>query len=147
MKSSKGISLLELTLSASLMGLLFFSGLQMLSGLLTVQARFGSQNAGLSLSSTLLESRLQMLIAGAQNLVVNNENQTLTFTNQGTAETLSFLKTATHWELRYRQKVLGQWPLSTSLVVPHFTLANERLIKVQWPQSQTPLIIWLRNYE
>ena len=89
----KGMSLLELTIGSTLMGLLFMSGLQLLSSLFLVQTRFTPSQNVLNFESLLVKTQLEQALQEAEILNVSLDHLSLHFQNQTGEHQIRFQNT------------------------------------------------------
>ena len=141
----KGMSLLELTIGSTLMGLLFMSGLQLLSSLFLVQTHFSPSQNVLNFESLLVKTQLEQALQEAEILNVSIDHLSLHFQNQTGAHQIRFQNTPHSWYLWQDQAQLAHWPVSTVQQKPGFQKSSENLLEIQMPTEKTTLSIWLRN--
>jgi hypothetical protein len=144
---AQGLSLIELTVGAALMGLLFLSGLQLLSSLFSVQAHLMPSRNALSFEPLLLKTQLQQALQEANTVEVSPEHLSLHFQNQEGAHQVRFQNISHSWALWQDQIQLAHWPISTDRQKPGFTLSSDNLLEITLPTEKTPVRIWLRNYD
>jgi hypothetical protein len=145
MRKLLGISLLELTVGSALMGLLFMSGLQLLSSLFLAQARFSPSQQAFNVEPLFLKTQLQQMLQEAELTDVAGDGLSLHFQNQTGRHQLRFQKVSQSWYLWQDQVQLAHWSVASIQKKPYFQLSTARLLDVQLPMEKTVVSIWLRN--
>jgi hypothetical protein len=140
-----GTSLIELTVGAALMGLLFMSGLQLLASLLQVQTHVSSTQTALNIKPLLLKTQLQQALQEAEQLTMSADALTIRFQNQTGTHQLRFQHTPHDWYLWQDQEQLAHWSLAAIQQKPRFQQLGRHLLQIQLPTTQTSVSIWLRN--
>ena len=142
---TQGMSLIELMVGASLMGLLFMSGLQLLSSLFLVQTHFSPSQNALNFEPMLLKTQLQQALQEAERLEINADHLSLRFQNQTGAHQIRFQQTLHALYLWQDQEQLAHWPIAAIQQKPHFQQSDDHLLEIQMPTEKTSVSIWLRN--
>ena len=149
MKHQAGVTLLELVVASALMGLLFFSGLQLLSACMTVQQSViqspHTQWAGLRLLTFL-----KITLAGIGNAEIQAEGKTLLYDSQ---RQLTFQHDAVHHQWQLVEKAPSHQPsllYTWSEALPgRFAFAwqdeSRRLLNIYLGNNEPALTLWLRN--
>lgn len=145
MKRLPGISLIELTVGSTLMGLLFMSGLQLLSSLFLVQTRVASSQSALNLEPFILKTQLQQILQEVDGIEISPDRLSVSFQHHGQTHRLRFQPTPQHWELWQDQAQLAHWPKVSLKQMPGFQQAETNLLNIHFPSEQTSISIWLRN--
>jgi hypothetical protein len=145
MKRLPGISLLELTVGSTLMGLLFMSGLQLLSSFFLVQTRVVSSQSALNMEPFLLKTQLQQTLQAVDAVEVSPDHLSLNFQHHAETHRLRFESTPQQWLLWQDQTQLAHWPKASQRQTPGFQQPEANLVELQFPSEKTAISIWLRN--
>jgi hypothetical protein len=146
MPKARGVTLLELVVASAMMGLLFFSGLQLLSTLFSVQARLQAPASGIQTAALKRDTGLRLLLQDAQILDITDQGRTLQFQKQEQLQTLRFKPTASGgWRLVSDTHTLGYWKPTSVKSAFRFEQLHDRLLQISLGDPEKPLRIWLRN--
>lgn len=144
-RHQKGVTLIELVVASSLIGILFFSGLQLLASVMKAQAAMTSAKMEVSLDEIALEARLRSLLSGSHELVISKNMHQLDFMQGEAPEHLIFTHLADckdNLALVQDERTLTAWKLAKA---PYgFELRDNQLL-VRLPGHALPITIWLRN--
>lgn len=127
------------------MGLLFMSGLQLLSSLFLVQTHFSPSQNALNFEPLLLKTQLQHALQEAEMLDIQADHLSLRFQNQTGAHQIRFQQTSHSWYLWQDHEQLAHWPIAAIQQTPSFLQSSDHLLEVQMPTEKTSVSIWLRN--
>jgi hypothetical protein len=143
--SQQGTSLIELTLGAALMGLLFFSGLQLLSSFFSVQSHLVGSESKLSVEPLLLDVQLQQQLQETMLVELDSSQQVLSFEEAGQSKQLRFQQDSQTWSLWKDARQWAHWSKAAVQNKPHFDLLASNRLAIYLPNEKAPLLVWLRN--
>lgn len=151
MKAVKGVTLLELVVASALTGLLFLSGLQMLSAMFSVHAAVMKPTAqGASWEQVRLQAWLRNTLQDATDLEIVRDGKAVRY-RQTTELAFKQDPTCGKWLLIRREEdqepqVLFQWK---ALGKQRFAFAWQDgvtgLLDIYMGQNRPSLTLWLRN--
>jgi len=149
MKRQAGVTLLEMVVASSLMGLLFFSGIHLLSALMTVEHSV-IRNPATSLERLRLQTLLKIKLEGSNASEIQDQGKTLLYDSQ---HRLVFQHDSVYRRWQLVEKIPSHQPsLLYTWNEAHagrfaFVWQNEsrRLLNIYLGSTEPTLTLWLRN--
>lgn len=140
---NQGVTLLELVVASGLMGILFMSGLELLSSLFRVEARYTHHPDQVLIQPVALEARLRILLQSADHVAVQAQGNALSFQQKQVPHELHFKPLGPQSQLMLDEQTLATFKSPPPLT--SFVLSTSNLITIHFPDGTNPIQIWLRN--